>query len=203
MNFELPTRVEVCGEPYDVRYGCRHILDIMEALADPELTNREKSWVTLDIFYPAFSPDDAAASRMPSEHYNEAIKRFYWFLNGGKEEPPEKGKAPRLVDWAKDFTYIAPAVSKALGVMDIREIPDLHWWTFLGGYANIGDCLWAQIVRIRYKKARNKPLDKTDREFYRQNREIIDLKTTYTEAEDSLIAQWTQITPAADSPRCL
>lgn len=68
----------------------------------------------------------------------------------------------------------------------------LHWWTFLSAYYEIGDCLFAQIVRIREKKAKGKALDKSDREFYRKNRALIDIKTHYTEAEDDLVKMWTK-----------
>ena len=46
------------------------------------------------------------------------------------------------------------------------------------------------MVRIRDKKAHGKSLDKQDREFYRRNRDVIDLKTTYTEAEKDVLAAW-------------
>lgn len=59
-----------------------------------------------------------------------------------------------------------------------------------GRYQEIGDCLFAQVVRIRDKKAHGKSLDKQDREFYRKNRDIIDLKTTYTESEKDVLAAW-------------
>jgi len=60
----------------------------------------------------------------------------------------------------------------------------------LSYYMEIGDCLFAQVVAIRDKKARGKPLDKQEREFYRRNRKMVDLKTTYTEAEQNLLAAW-------------
>lgn len=67
----------------------------------------------------------------------------------------------------------------------------IHWWTILSAYSEIGDCLFAQIVRIRDKKAKGKSLDKSDREFYRKNRDIIDIKHTYSEAENKLVSFWT------------
>ena len=41
------------------------------------------------------------------------------------------------------------------------------------------------------KKAKGKSLDKSDREFYRKNRDIIDIKHTYSEAENKLVSFWT------------
>lgn len=66
----------------------------------------------------------------------------------------------------------------------------LHWWTFLSAYMGIGDCLFAQVVRIRDIKARGKKMDKQDREFYRRNRDLIDIKVKTTDAEEKLFAEW-------------
>ena len=46
-------------------------------------------------------------------------------------------------------------------------------------------------MRIRDLKSKGKPLDKQDREFYRNNRDIIDLKVKVSDAENALIKQWT------------
>ena len=63
----------------------------------------------------------------------------------------------------------------------------------------IGDCLFAQIIRIREKRALGKPLDKADKEFYRKNRDIIDLKTQYTDTEQELLKAWTKSKTAPET----
>ena len=93
------------------------------------------------------------------------------------------------MDWSQDFRYIAAPINRVLG-KEIREMEYLHWWTFISAYYEIGDCLFAQIVRIRSLKAKGKPLDKTDQEWYRDNRELVDLKTSFTEAEDAVVNAW-------------
>ena len=93
------------------------------------------------------------------------------------------------MDWEQDFQYIVAPVNRVMG-KEIRSMDYLHWWTFISAYYEIGDCLFAQIVRIRERKAKGKPLDKSDQDFYRRNREIVDLKTTYTEQEDAILKQW-------------
>ena len=55
----------------------------------------------------------------------------------------------------------------------------------------IGDCLFAQVINIREKKAKGKPLNKTDKEFYRKNRDLVDIKMHYTETEKDVLKQWT------------
>lgn len=74
---------------------------------------------------------------------------------------------------------------------EIRASEPLHWWSFLAAYYEIGDCTFAQVVRIRDRLARGRPLDRQDREWYRQNRRLVDMKRRYTAAEDTLLDVWT------------
>ena len=74
---------------------------------------------------------------------------------------------------------------------DIRA-EKMHWWTFLGLYYEIGDCTFAQIVKIRNAKATGKKLDKADREWARKNAELITIETHLTQAEEDTLAAWTK-----------
>lgn len=178
--YDLPKKLNICGTEYNIRSDYRAVLDICTALSDAELTSQEKSYVALDIFYPGFE-------KMPPEHYQEALKQCFWFINCGEEE--EKKKSTKLVDWAQDFNYIAAPVNRVVG-REIRSMKYMHWWTFVGAYMEIGDCTFAQIVRIRDRKARGKSLDKQDAEWYRNNRNLVDLKHTYSDEEKGLLEQW-------------
>ena len=60
-----------------------------------------------------------------------------------------------------------------------RKQPEIMSW------AQDFDLYIAPINRIR-----GKSLDKQERDFYRRNRDIVDLKTTYSEAEADLLAVW-------------
>ena len=93
------------------------------------------------------------------------------------------------MDWAFDFPRIVAPVNRVMG-RDIRSLEYLHWWSFLSAYMEIGDCLFSQIVAIRSKKAKHQKLDKSDQAFYKANRQIIDLKNTYSQAEQALMQQW-------------
>lgn len=177
-NVSLPTTLTAGGEEHAIRSDYRAALDIFLALTDTELDDFNRSMELLDILY----VDD-----IPPEHWQEAIDRGFWFLNGG--EPERDVKQPPVVNWEKDFNLIAAPISKIVG-QDIRGVEYMHWWTFLQCYQSIGDCLFAQIVRIRDKKARGKALDKADQEFYRRNRDLIDLKTVYTEQDNEILKQW-------------
>ena len=180
MMYELPTTVEISGKTYDIRTDYRAILDICTALTDPELENNEKAFVALSIFYPEFE-------KMPYADYEEALKKCFLFINLNEEQPTKK--MPKLMDWQQDFQQIIAPINRVMN-MEVRSLEYLHWWTFIGAYNEIGDCTFAQIVRIRSQLAKGKKLDDFDREWYREHRELVDLKVTYTEAEQNILEQW-------------
>lgn len=176
----LPTSLEVCGAEYEIRSDYRAVLDICSAIADPELSDQERQFAALDILYPGFD-------EMPIAHYQDAIRQCFWFINGGDDPPAEN--PVKLIDWEQDFKLIVAPVNRVMG-QEVRAVEYLHWWTFLAAYCEIGDCLFAQVVRIREKQARGKSLDKSEQEFYRKNRDLVDLKSKYTPADDALLKQW-------------
>ena len=186
MEYGLPESVNISGENFKIRYDFRVILDIFEALNDPDMDDQERIIAVLTMFYPDF--DEIS-------DYEEATRELYKFINGGKESNSEK-KHTKLVDWQQDYPLIIAPINRAVG-NEVRRIPydmesntcGFHWWSFLSAYQEIGDCLFAQVVRIREKKAKNKKMSKEDREFYRKNRDIIDIQQKYSEAEEALIAE--------------
>lgn len=181
MNLYLPKQLDICGTTYAIRWDFRAALDICAALSDRDLSDQERALAALMILYPEFD-------RMPRDHYEEALKRCFWFLNGG--EPERKTKpARRLMDWEQDFNLIVGPVSRVLGA-DVRGMPELHWWSFLTAYMEIGDCLFAQVVSLRSKRAKGQKLTKEERVWYRENKDIVDLRTHYTDEETALLALW-------------
>ena len=176
----LPTSVQVGGKPYKIRSDYRDILNIFQALNDPALDGQDRAFVLLSIFYHDFN-------QMPVGQYEEAIQQCFRFINCGGEDPARR--APKLVDWEQDFRYIVAPINRVAG-REIREPAPMHWWTFISCYYEIGDCLFAQIVRLRHLLAKGKPLDKVDREWYRENQHLVDLKTTYTKEEEEALRLW-------------
>ena len=180
IDYDLPTSVTVDGTAYAVRADYRAILDIILALNDPELTDEDRAAVALGIFYEDAVPADL----------QQALNRCFWFISGGVDEAPSDRPAPRLVDWEKDFRWIASPINR-MGGRDIRGV-EMHWWTFLGYYYEIGDCTFAQIVRIRSARAQGKKLDKADREWLRKNEDLVRIEQKYTQEEMNLLEAWTR-----------
>ena len=110
------------------------------------------------------------------------------FVTGGDRKPRQAG--PKLADWAQDWPLIVGPVNRVIG-KEIRSIEHLHWWSFLAAYYEIGDCLFAQVVSIRKKKRECRKLTKEEQRFYRDNRELVDLKIEESAWEREMLEAWT------------
>lgn len=163
---DLPRSLTVGGEDYSIRYGFKDCLNIMAAFEDEELTNEEKLIVMLDVLYETADFTD--------ENIEEAIEKAVWFLSGGSPQR-EKEEKP-LSRLEKDEQLIFAAVNE-VAHMDIRMDPDIHYWTYLSYIQSISSkSLFASVVRIREKLNKGEKLDKDEKKFYKDNKEMIDLR---------------------------
>ena len=184
MMYSLPYSVTIDGKELKIRNNCdyRVVLDVIEALNDEDLTDQEKIQCALYIFY--------GEELTKTQNHEELAKQMFLIINGGEEEE-QKPDSPKLMDWHHDFSQLAPPISRVLGY-DVR-MPDkfTHWWTFIGGYREIGECTFANIVGIRSKRAKGKRLEKWEEEFYRENKKMVDLPQKLTaEEEEFLNSAW-------------
>lgn len=173
--YELPTSLTINSSKYPIRTDFRDILTIIKALDDPDLDDNCKAYVLLNILYPDTVPDSDV---------EQALKAGAEFISGGIEASPIQ--QPKLMDWEQDAPLIMPAINKVAG-MEVRSLPYLHWWTFLGYYMEIGEGQFSTVIGIREKRMKKKKLDKQEQEFYRRNKQIVDLKKRIpTEDEEAL-----------------
>ena len=146
MIWNLPTAVEIDGKEYAITNKCdyRMVLDVICALNDNELDDEQNVKTALYVFYEDIRP---------CQNLEKAIKEMYKIISYGEEQEENLEQKPRLMDWEHDFPQIAPPVSRILGY-DVRT-PDkyTHWYTFLGGYMEIGECTFQNVVSIRSKRA--------------------------------------------------
>lgn len=178
--WELPTSLSVGGVGFAIRTDYRVILDILVMFQDPEIEPDEKVWEMLKILYVDFDS-------IPDERYGEAAERASEFIDMGIEDD---GKlSPRLMDWEQDASIIAPAVNGVMG-RDVRAAEYIHWWTFLSAYMEIRESLFTEVVSIRRKLAKGKKLEKAEREFYRDNRALVNLKKKYTAEDEKILDSW-------------
>ena len=182
--WDLPIVVEINGKIHPIRNKCdyRVVLDVICALNDNELTDEEKVKCALFIFYEDISQID---------DFDTAIKEMFRIINGGEEQEENQEQKPSLMDWEHDFSQLAPPISRVLGY-DIRTSDKYtHWYSFLGGYMEIGECTFSTIVSIRSKRAKGKKLDKWEEEYIREHRKMVELPRKLTaEEEDFLNSDW-------------
>lgn len=164
---QLPKALDICGVKYPIRSDYRNILRIITAYNDDSLSDKEKVYVCLKRLYVDFDS-------MPTEQYEQAYLAAVSFIECHLREETQ---SPKTVDWEKDEQIIFPAVNKVAGV-EVRALPYLHWWTFLGYYQSIDhESLFGFVLTIRQKKAKGKKLEKHEREFYRTNVNLCRLDT--------------------------
>lgn len=171
---KLPKSLSVDGTEYAIRSDFRVALLIFQAFEDPELNDYEKLIACLECLYES----------VPA-NIEEAYKQAAWFLDGGNMK--KSNQAPKkLLDWEQDESIIFPAINKVAG-FETRAVEYVHWWTFLGYFSEIGEGMYSSVMNIRAKKAKGKKLEKYEQDFYREHKELIDIKRRYTEEEQAEI----------------
>lgn len=187
----LPKALNVCGVSYAIRSDYRNILRIIVAYNDGALSDNEKVFVCLKRMYVDFD-------NMPRDHYEQAYLAATAFIEcHAREDTP----APKTVNWEKDEQLIFPAVNKVAGV-EVRALPYLHWWTFLGYYQSIDhDGLFGFVLTIRQKKAKGKKLEKHEQEFFRSNTTLclVEDKPAPQKVEDTMKSMFDSLPEEGDT----
>ncbi|WP_160324621.1 Gp15 family bacteriophage protein [Adlercreutzia muris] len=178
----LPETAVIGGREWEVNTDFRCALDAIAVMGDRGIDDGERSQAVLSLLFPDYED-------MRLSDVQEALDWAFWFVGGGRAQ--DGRKRPKIMDWEQDFPIIVAPVNRVLG-FESRGEEELHWWTFLAAYNEIGDCLYAQVVSIRKKLAAGKKLDKPDKAFYEANREIVDLRKQPTSDEEELFDIWTR-----------
>lgn len=162
----LPTSLELNGQFYAIRSDYRVVLSIFQAFNDDTLSNLEKAFVCVKCLF---------VDEIPVRLFEESVKKAYWFCDGGNMPKSEPSRIKTL-DWEHDECILFPAVNKVAGC-EVRAVPYLHWWTFLGYFGEIDEGLFSTVMNIRRKRGEGKKLEKWEKEFYRKNKKLINLTT--------------------------
>ncbi len=168
--YSLPTEKTLGQNAFQLHTDFREVLQILSVLDDPELPEYVRWLTALSLFYePA----------VPPQHRKEAMEYLADFLSAGQGAGQP---APKLLDWQQDAEAILSGVNKVAG-QEIRALSYVHWWTFLSWFHGIEGGALATLVSIRDKLARGKKLEDWEKDFYRQNKQKVDLKPRYSAAE--------------------
>lgn len=173
-----PSSLEVDGEYYRIDSDFLTALSIMRMYNDEAMSIYTKHVCMLEMLYSYVDEDGEVVTNIP-ENADQAVIEGIKFLTMGKENgmEDEEEVKPRLMDFEKDYSYIIAAINKTIG-RDIRFDDNAHWWTFMGYCQELSeDTLISSIISIRSKLAKGgeSSLDKYDKEFYNENRDIIDI----------------------------
>lgn len=175
---QLPIALEINGVQYDIDSDYRNILQIFTAFNANDLTDQEKVYVCMDRLF-------VDLKKLPQRDFTEGYTATLRFIecNIHSDKP-----SPKVVNWEKDEQLIFPAINKVAG-MEVRAVPYMHWWTFLGYFQAIDrEDIWGFILTIRQKRAQHKPLAKHEKEFFNANRDLclLEYAEKSASAEDTL-----------------
>ena len=180
--WNLPETINISGTDYKIRTDYRVILDILTAMNDPEIfdpgmteeeKNTERVMTMLQILYVDFD-------NIPVKCWKEAAEKACDFIDCGLKG--DGRPRPRLMDWEHDAPIIAPEINKITG-KDIRS-EKMHWWEFFGYYMGIGRGTFQTVVGIREKLRKGQKLEKWERDFYSNNKKLVDLKSKSTKRSE-------------------
>lgn len=167
--WSLPETVELEGRRYTLHTDFRDILEIFSYLEDPDLPEPVRWRIALGLFY---------EEPVPPACRPAAMAYLSRFLSCGRQDRP----GPRLICWQHDADAIIAGVNKAAG-QELRALRHVHWWTFLSWFHAIGEGQLSALVAVREKLRRGLPLSGWEKEFYRENRQRVELPKRYSRQE--------------------
>lgn len=186
--YELPITISIGENIYSIRNNgdYRMVLDVFTALNDVELSETERIFSSIMIFYPDFEEAKVVLS-CTEELITELVNKMFNFINCNQTNPGARTEM-KLVDWDGDEQLICSGINN-VAKTEIRNVEYCHWWTFMGYYFAIGESPLSTVVGIRNKIAKGKKLEKYETEFRRDNPQyfIWDSRTLKQKEDDALL----------------
>lgn len=181
--YDLPTSIQIEDRQYQITNNgdYRVILDCFSALSDTELSEDEQVLASLLIFYNEFT--DLEDIPRDEETLKQLISEMCKFFNCGQDETIGASVNEKVIDWENDSNIIIPAINNVAHV-EVRALPYLHWWTFMGYYMSVGESVLSTVVSIRHKLNKGKELEKWEKEFKRDNPQYFNWKKKSKEQLD-------------------
>lgn len=170
-----PTSVTIGARAHEINADFRDVLDVLAQLNNEENDEETRLYVALALFYEDFA-------EMSHTDYREALEYMFDFIACGAEKDEKRVPPPKSIDWEQDAVMIVAEVNK-IAAAEIRSLPFYHWFSFIAAFNSIGDGQLAMVVSIRSKLRKSKKLEKYERDFYRENKHLVDFKVHYTAEE--------------------
>lgn len=176
--WQLPKTATINGIEYEINTDFRDVLEIIQILNNEDKTEFVRWNIAVGLFF---------EKTIPKNDIQEAMQFIADFISYG-QKPDAPG--PKLMDWEQDAPMIIADINKVSG-KEVRSMPYIHWWTFLGWFMGIGEGQLSMVVSIRSKKAKGKKLEKWEEEYYKANKSKVDFSRKQT-AEDTAIKEYFQ-----------
>lgn len=167
--WQLPITARIGERTYTLHTDYRDVLEIFSYLDNEEIPMAVRWQIALGLFF---------EEEIPETDLQQAVSYFSWFISCG--EPGQSGE--KLICWQQDAALIVAEVNRVSG-QEIRGLPYLHWWTFLGWFHAIGEGRFSAVVALRKKLRRGQPLEPWEKTFYRENKAVVDLQRRYSRQE--------------------
>lgn len=181
--YDLPVSITIEDRQYQITNNgdYRVVLDCFNALSDNELSEDEQVLASLLIFYNEF--DDIEDLPNDQELLKQLAQEMCKFFNCGQEETVGASSNQQLIDWESDSLIVTAAINNVAHT-EIRSLPYLHWWTFMGYYMSVGESVLSTVVGIRNKLNKGKELEKWEKEFKAENPQYFNWKKKTKEQLD-------------------
>lgn len=188
--YNLPIEIAINNQRYKITNNgdYRMVIDCFSALNDIELSEEYRVCASLIIFY-----EDINSIEDIEEKFGDdvivAVEEMYKFFNCNNAGHKVNY---RLLDWDKDEQMICSAINNVANT-EIRALPYLHWWTFMGYYTSVGESVFSTVVGIREKIVKHKKLEKYEREFRYNNPHYFDWNSKtleQQEVEKEVMSMW-------------
>lgn len=173
----LPKSLIIDEVEYSIDSDYRTALLIMHMYNDRALSDFNTKITMLRILFTTIPCGESEPVTNIPPNTDEAIRQAMWFLNVGSNNSGNNNKEhkSKVMDYKQDEQLLFSAVN-AVYTKDVRSESYMHWWTFYGLCQAIdGESLISNIIGIRSKLASKKKLEAHEREFYKNNRDIVDL----------------------------
>lgn len=188
--YSLPIEIAINNQVFKITNNgdYRMVIDCFSALNDIELSEQYRLCASLIIFYEDINSIEDIEEKF-GDDVNTAVTEMYNFFNCN--DAGHKVNY-RLLDWDKDEQMICGAVNNVAHT-EIRALPYLHWWTFMGYYTSIGESVFSTVVSIREKIVKHKKLEKYEKEFRYNNPQYFDWNSKtleQQELENEVMSLW-------------
>ena len=176
---EVPTTVIIDDVEFEINSDFRISMMFELLINDPELSERERLYQALILYYPI----------IPS-NLEAAVDKIMWFYKCGKEEQEEnnntnkssgKKTVKKIYDYEHDSEIIFASFMKSYNINLQRD--NLHWWEFKSLFDNIDeDSKLYKIMEIRSVNL-NQVKDKDKKNYYKKMKDLYKLPDNISKSE--------------------